>query len=70
MNRLLYLVVSLTLLTACGGGGGGNDPSVPSQGFVEFTQTLAATMPDDSEPAEVDSVTITTADSAEPEQVV
>lgn len=70
MNRLLYIVVSIALLTACGGGGGGgNDPSSPSQGFVEFTRTLAATMPDDSEPAEVDSVTVTTADDAEPEQV-
>jgi len=69
MNRFLYIVVSLALLTACGGGGGGNDPSAPSQGFVEFTQTLAATMPDDSEPAEVDSVTVTTADNAEPERI-
>lgn len=71
MNRLLYIVVSIALLAGCGGGGGGggNDPSAPSQGFVEFTRTLAATMPDASEPAEVDSVTVTTADDAEPEQV-
>lgn len=70
MNRLLYIVVSIALLTACGGGGGGgNDPSAPSQSFVEFTRALAATILDNSEPADVDNVSVTTADDAEPEQV-
>lgn len=71
MNRSLVITLLMAMaVAACGSNGGGdNTPPTQSQGFVEYTTSLAATASDTTESVDVDAVATMTTDDTEPEQV-
>lgn len=68
--KISALLTCWFVLGGCSGGGGGDGAAVPAvDGFVSFTRNLAATAPEDSEPADVDNVTLTSPETDEPVDV-
>lgn len=63
----LLVILVLALAAGCGGGGDSNNGNTPtaSQAFVAAVQTVAATEPDDSEPADISASKEATDDDAE-----
>ncbi len=71
MRRFLLVLGSTIALAACGssGGGGGDGSSGTGKGsdnFVAQVQRLSATMPEDTEPNDVDAIVATAPEKAEP----
>ncbi len=71
--KTIAILVFLLAISGCGrsggGGGGAAGSGMPADGFVGYTQSLAATAPEDSETTDVDNVTPTMPEDAEPADV-
>lgn len=71
MTRLnALLILAAVTLSGCGGGGGGSgnsgSPSAGTDAFTASVQQVVATSPDDAEPLDVESISVTETETAEP----
>lgn len=64
---LALIGVAVSLMACSGDGGSGRENTPAPQGFVNFTRALAATVPEDTEPVDVDRLALPTPEDTEPE---
>ncbi len=70
--KTIAILAFLLVISGCGSSGSGGEGSspagggAPAGGFVSYTQSLAETAPEDSEATDVDNVTPTMPEDAEP----